>query len=65
MKLNGLEHYLDFTGIPMIEAMNFLQDRGVISDNCILPSDVFNTGVAVRTLVEEYGNPKPRKTKRK
>jgi hypothetical protein len=59
--MNGLEHYLDFTGIPMVEAMNFLQEHGTISDNCILPRDVFNTGAAVRALVEHYGNPKPKR----
>jgi hypothetical protein len=64
MKLNSLEHYLDFTGIPMIEAMNFLQEYGIISDNCILPREVHNTGEAVRALVDNYGNPKPRKKKR-
>lgn len=59
--MNSLEQYLEFTGIPMIEAMNALQECGIISDNCILPRDVYNTGAAVRWLIDNYGNPKPRK----
>ena len=61
--MNGLEQYLAYTGMPMLEAMNALQEYGVIADNCILPREVYNTGEAVRWLIDNYGNPKPRKKK--
>lgn len=41
--MNALEFHLDHwssTRAQIVEAMDYLQDRGIISDNCIWPHDV-------------------------
>lgn len=41
--MNVLEAYISdrlFSKLEMIEAMDLLQDQGIISDNCIWPADV-------------------------
>lgn len=51
---NQLELYLDATGIPEIAAMNFLQNHGIISDNCITASQVGDAGAAISFLNLNY-----------
>lgn len=51
---NQLELYLDATGIPEVAAMNFLQNHGIISDNCITASQVGDAGAAISFLNLNY-----------
>lgn len=37
---NSLQKWLEFMEENEIEAMNRLQDNGIISDNCVLAKDV-------------------------
>lgn len=52
--MNQLEHYLKATGIPEVAAMNFLQNNGIISDNCITASEVGDVGAAISYLNLNY-----------
>lgn len=47
---NTLEAFLTERGINETEAMNALQNNGIISDNCERASDVANSGQAVAWL---------------
>jgi hypothetical protein len=38
--MNALETFLDASFLDEVEAMNRLQEHGIISDNCILAADV-------------------------
>lgn len=52
--MNSLEQYLEYKKIDPVKAMNALQDHGIISDNCIEPSDVIDAGVAVTWLDQNF-----------
>lgn len=52
--MNQLELYLKATGIPEVAAMNFLQNNGIISDNCITASEVGDVGAAISYLNLNY-----------
>lgn len=52
--MNQLELYLKSTGISEIRAMNFLQNNGIISDNCITASEVGDVGAAISYLNLNY-----------
>ncbi len=52
--MNTLEHYLEKEKIDPIKAMNALQDNGIISDNCIDPKDVIESGSAVIWLDQHF-----------
>lgn len=52
--MNQLEHYLKATGIPEVVAMNFLQNHGIISDNCITAAEVGDVGAAISFLNLNY-----------
>lgn len=54
--MNCLEQYIEYTGIDPIKAMNALQENGVISDNCVDPKDVSDSGKAVQWLNMNYTN---------
>ena len=38
--MNSLEQFLKTYGTSVTEAMNLLQEHGLISDNCVDPSNV-------------------------
>lgn len=38
--MNALERYLTITGTNEADAMNALQDMGIVSDNCVWAKDV-------------------------
>ena len=52
--MNSLEQYLEYKKLDPVKAMNALQDHGIISDNCIEPKDVFDAGVAVTWLDQNF-----------
>lgn len=47
--MNLLEQYLIMAKLDPIDAMNQLQDAGIISDNCVWPQDVA-TGDCVKAI---------------
>jgi hypothetical protein len=48
--VNTLEHYIKYKQYDSIKVMNALQLNGVISDECIMPEDVTDSGKAVYWL---------------
>ena len=52
--MNSLEQYIDYNKIDPVKAMNALQDHGIISDNCIEPRDVIDSGVAITWLDQNF-----------
>jgi hypothetical protein len=52
--MNQLTLYLEMTGIPEVAAMNFLQNHGIISDNCITAEQVGDAGAAISYLNLNY-----------
>lgn len=38
--MSDLEAFIIVRGIDGIEAMNFLQDQGIVSDNCVMADSV-------------------------
>jgi hypothetical protein len=52
---NSLQDYLTATGLDEEEAMNKLQDHGIISDNCISAAEVGDSGKAVAWLALQSG----------
>lgn len=48
--MNTLEHYIRVRKLNADKIMDQLQDNGVISDECIKPWDVFESGKAVAWL---------------
>jgi hypothetical protein len=51
--MNSLEHYLRDKGLDETEAMNLLQEHGIVSDNCEWARDVGNSGKAMLYLHEK------------
>jgi len=49
-RVNTLEHYIEYKQYDSIKVMNALQLNGVISDECIMPEDVTDSGKAVYWL---------------
>jgi hypothetical protein len=54
MKTNSLQDYLAATGLDERQAMNELQEHGVISDNCIDACEVSDSGKAVSWLAHHH-----------
>lgn len=52
--MNRLQEWLLASNADEIEAMNELQQRGIISDNCVWPCEVENDEEAVRWLKENF-----------
>ena len=52
--MNSLEQYIEYEKLDPVKAMNALQDHGIISDNCIEPSDVIDAGVAITWLNQNF-----------
>lgn len=50
--MRALKDYLDVNFINEVKAMNLLQDYGIISDECVTPEDVGDSGKAVAWLHE-------------
>lgn len=48
--MKALRDYLEANFIDEVEAMNLLQDHGIISDECVTPEDVGDSGKAVAWL---------------
>jgi hypothetical protein len=48
--VNALESYLIENKIDEIQAMNALQNRAIISDNCVLAADVIDCDIAIDWL---------------
>ena len=38
--MNELEKFLTINGLDAVDAMNRMQNLGLVSDNCIVPADV-------------------------
>ena len=59
---NSLQDYLSASGLDEVDAMNELQDHGIISDNCISAAEVGDSGKAVAWLAmrseEKLSQPK-------
>jgi hypothetical protein len=59
---NSLQDYLAASGLDEVDAMNELQDHGIISDNCISAAEVGDSGKAVAWLAmrseEKLSQPK-------
>lgn len=45
--MKSLHDYLSANRIDETEAMNLLQEHGIISDECVVPEDVGDSGKAV------------------
>ena len=52
--MNSLEQYIEYEKLNPVKAMNALQNHGIISDNCIDPKDVWDSGVAVTWLDQNF-----------
>ena len=52
--MNSLEQYIEYEKLDPVKAMNALQDHGIISDNCVDPKDVWDSGVAVTWLDQNF-----------
>ena len=48
--MNTLEHYIQHKKLDAIKTMNALQLNGFISDECVFPEDVRDSGKAVYWL---------------
>lgn len=48
--MNTLEHYIEYKQLNPVKVMNSLQNNGIISDECIFPDDVRDSGQAVYWL---------------
>lgn len=48
--MNTLELYINKNGLDETETMNWLLERGLISDLCIRPADVYEADRAVKAL---------------
>jgi hypothetical protein len=48
--MKSLRDYLLANGIDEVQAMNLLQDHGIISDECVVPEDVGDSGKALTWL---------------
>lgn len=48
--MRALKDYLEANFIDETEAMNLLQEHGIISDECVAPEDVGDSGKAVAWL---------------
>jgi hypothetical protein len=59
--MNTLQHYLHAQNYDEVEAMNTLQDHGIVSDNCVTAAEVHDTGKAVAFLNTLPPEQKPRK----
>jgi hypothetical protein len=59
--LNTLQHYLHAQSYDEIDAMNTLQDHGIVSDNCVTAAEVGDTGKAVSFLNNLPPEHKPKK----
>jgi hypothetical protein len=58
--MNTLEHYIRIKKLNSNKVMDELQDNGVISDECINPYDVIDSGKAVSWLERmDIGNISP------
>jgi len=51
---NQLQQYLRLSKKDEVQAMNCLQEHGIVSDNCVDASEVANTGEAVRWLYDNW-----------
>lgn len=45
--MKSLRDYLSANRIDEVEAMNLLQEHGIISDECVVPEDVGDSGKAL------------------
>lgn len=52
--MNTLEHYIKLKKLNEVLVMNALQDNGIVSDNCIYASDVFETGKSVSWIENNF-----------
>jgi hypothetical protein len=48
--MKSLRDYLSANGIDEVQAMNMLQEHGIISDECVAPEDVVDSGKALTWL---------------
>jgi hypothetical protein len=48
--MKSLRDYLSANGIDEVQAMNLLQDHGIISDECVSVDDVVDSGKALTWL---------------
>lgn len=62
--MNSLCQYIELAEIDPVKAMNALQDNGVVSDNCIDPQDVGDSGKAVQWLNMNFPHRIPEKRKK-
>jgi len=62
--LNTLQHYIFAQSYDEIDTMNTLQDRGIVSDNCVTAAEVYDTGKAVSFLNNLPPEHKPKKIKK-
>ena len=51
---NQLQHYLRLNRKDEVQAMNCLQEHGIVSDNCVGAAEVGNSGEAVRWLYDNW-----------
>ena len=63
--MNTLQHYLYAQNYDEIDAMNTLQDHGIVSDNCVHAAEVGDTGRAVSFLNNLPPEQKPKKIPKK
>jgi hypothetical protein len=49
-RMNTLKNYIAFKKLDETKILNILQDHGIISDNCITPDEVGDSGKAVAWL---------------
>lgn len=59
--VNALERHIAETGANASVLMDWLQGHGIISDNCVLPRDVYSGDAeeAVRRIKEAFGKAAP------
>jgi len=53
--MNTLEHYIEYKRLNPVRLMNALQNNGIISDECIFPDEVRDSGQAVYWLEDHIG----------
>jgi hypothetical protein len=51
---NSLQDYLASTGLDETQAMNEIQEHGIISDNCVTAAEVGDSGKAVAWLANHH-----------
>ena len=53
--MNTLEHYIEYKRLNATKVMNALQLNGIVSDECIFPDEVRDSGQAVYWLEDHMG----------